>query len=49
MKAHADRQTRSCGISRLLNDIVEALESDKNLPERIAPPDKPDEVENPFA
>ncbi len=39
---------RARALSRLLNDIVKALESDKSLPERIAPPDEPDEVENPF-
>jgi hypothetical protein len=33
----------------LLDDIVRALEADKNLPDQVAPPDKPQQVKNPFS
>jgi len=29
--------------------IIEVLEAEKSLPDKIAPPDKPQEVKNPFA
>ena len=35
-------------LKALLDGIVRVLESDKNLPDRIAPPDKPETVKNPF-
>ena len=33
----------------LLDEVVRALEADKALPERVAPPEKPATVRNPFA
>ena len=36
-------------LKALLDRIVQALEAEKNLPDTIAPPDKPDEIANPFA
>ena len=32
----------------VLDKVVQALETEKNLPDKIAPPDMPDEVANPF-
>ena len=32
----------------VLDKVVQVLETEKNLPDKIAPPDKPDEVANPF-
>jgi len=32
----------------VLDKVVRVLEAEKNLPDRIAPPDAPDEVANPF-
>jgi hypothetical protein len=39
-------QARALG--RLLDEIVKVLENDTNLPERLAPPEEPDEAANPF-
>lgn len=33
----------------LVQEAVRVLEADKNLPDKIAPPDEPDTVANPFA
>jgi hypothetical protein len=35
-------------LKAVLDKVVQALESEKNLPNDIAPPDMPDEVANPF-
>jgi hypothetical protein len=35
-------------LKAVLDKVVQALESEKNLPNDIAPPDMPDEVSNPF-
>jgi hypothetical protein len=35
-------------LKTLLDQIVKTLESDKNLPDKIAPPKKPEQVKNPF-
>jgi hypothetical protein len=35
-------------LKAVLDKVVQVLESEKNLPDRIASPDKPDEVANPF-
>ena len=35
-------------LKAVLNKVVQVLESEKNLPDKIAPPDAPDEVANPF-
>ena len=35
-------------LKAVLDKVVQVLESEKNLPDRIAPPDTPDEVANPF-
>ena len=35
-------------LKAVLDKVVQALESEKNLPDKIAPPDTPDEVANPF-
>jgi hypothetical protein len=35
-------------LKAFLDQVVATLEGDKKLPDKIAPPDKPDEVENPF-
>ena len=35
-------------LKALLDKVVQVLESEKNLPDKIAPPDAPDEVANPF-
>ena len=35
-------------LKAVLDKVVKALEAEKNLPNRIAPPDTPDEVANPF-
>jgi hypothetical protein len=32
----------------VLDKVVRVLESEKNLPDKIAPPEMLDEVENPF-
>jgi hypothetical protein len=32
----------------LLDQVVQALEADKRLPERLPPPERPEEVKNPF-
>ena len=36
-------------LKALLDGLVQALEADRTLPDRIAPPDQPDAVRNPFA
>jgi hypothetical protein len=35
-------------IKAVLDKVIQALEGEKNLPDKIAPPDAPDEVANPF-
>jgi hypothetical protein len=35
-------------LKAVLDKVVQALESEKNLPDKIASPDAPDEVANPF-
>jgi hypothetical protein len=35
-------------LKAVLDKVVHVLESEKNLPDKIAPPDIPDEVANPF-
>ena len=35
-------------LKAVLDKVVLVLESEKNLPDKIAPPDIPDEVANPF-
>jgi hypothetical protein len=35
-------------IKAVLDKVIQALEGEKNLPDKIAPPDIPDEVANPF-
>jgi hypothetical protein len=35
-------------LKAVLDKVVQALETEKNLPDKIAPPDTPDEVANPF-
>jgi hypothetical protein len=35
-------------LRAVLDKVVKALEAEKNLPDRIAPPDTPGEVANPF-
>lgn len=35
-------------LKALVDRIVRALEAEQNLPETIAPPDKPETVKNPF-
>ncbi|MCW2239063.1 hypothetical protein [Azospirillum canadense] len=35
-------------LKALLDEVVHALESDKALPENIAPPEPPDTAPNPF-
>ena len=35
-------------LKAVLDEVVQALESEKTLPDKIAPPDMPDEVTNPF-
>ncbi len=35
-------------LKAVLDKVVKTLEAEKNLPDRIAPPDTPDEVANPF-
>jgi hypothetical protein len=35
-------------LKAVLDRVVQALESEKSLPDKIAPPDTPDEVANPF-
>jgi uncharacterized membrane protein len=35
-------------LKAVLAKVVQVLESEKNLPDKIAPPDMPDEVANPF-
>jgi hypothetical protein len=35
-------------LKAVLDKVVQVLESEKDLPDRIAPPDTPDEVPNPF-
>ena len=35
-------------LKAVLDGVVQVLESEKELPDRIAPPDMPDEVPNPF-
>ena len=35
-------------LKAVLAKVVQALETEKNLPDKIAPPDVPDEVANPF-
>ncbi|UEM18659.1 hypothetical protein JL100_016200 [Skermanella mucosa] len=35
-------------LKAVIDEVVQALETEKNLPDKIAPPDEPDEVANPF-
>lgn len=35
-------------LKGILDQIVKTLESDKNLPDKVAPPKKPEQVKNPF-
>ena len=35
-------------LKAVLDQVVQVLETEKNLPDKIAPPDTPDEVANPF-
>jgi hypothetical protein len=35
-------------LKAVLDEVVQALETEKSLPDKIAPPDTPDEVANPF-
>ena len=35
-------------LKAVLDKVVQALETEKSLPDKIAPPDTPDEVANPF-
>jgi hypothetical protein len=35
-------------LQAVLDKVVQALESERNLPDEIAEPDMPDEVANPF-
>ena len=35
-------------LKAVLDEVVQALETEKSLPDKIAPPDMPDEVANPF-
>jgi hypothetical protein len=35
-------------LKAVLDEVVQALETEKNLPDKIAPPDISDEVANPF-
>jgi hypothetical protein len=35
-------------LKAVLDKVIQALETEKNLPDKIAPPDTPDEVANPF-
>ena len=35
-------------LKAVLDEVVQALETEKNLPDKIAPSEAPDEVENPF-
>ena len=35
-------------LKAVLDRVVQVLESERDLPDRIAPPDTPDEVPNPF-
>jgi hypothetical protein len=35
-------------LRAVLDKVVQVLESEKNMPDRIAPPDIPDAVPNPF-
>ena len=40
---------RARDLKALLDEVIGVLETDKALPERIAPPEKPATVKNPFA
>ena len=35
-------------LKAVLDRVVQVLENERDLPDRIAPPDTPDEVANPF-
>jgi hypothetical protein len=35
-------------LKAVLDRVVQVLESERDLPDKIAPPDMPDEVANPF-
>jgi hypothetical protein len=35
-------------LKAVLDKVVQALVTEKNLPDKIVPPDRPDEVANPF-
>ena len=35
-------------LMAVIDRVVQVLESERDLPDRIAPPDMPDEVPNPF-
>jgi len=35
-------------LKAVLDQVVQVLEGEKNLPDKIAPPETPDEVANPF-
>jgi hypothetical protein len=36
-------------LRALMDAVITALESEKDLPDKIAPPEQPEEVKNPFA
>jgi hypothetical protein len=36
-------------IRALMDSVIKALEADKQLPEQVASPEKPETVKNPFA
>ena len=36
-------------LKAVLDEVIRVLEADKALPDRIAPPEKPTTVKNPFA
>lgn len=46
-----DRQglAQAKALKAVLDKVVKALETEKDLPERIAPPKPPDQVKNPFS
>jgi hypothetical protein len=39
---------RARALQTLLGSVVKALEAEKQLPEHVAPPEKPETVKNPF-
>ncbi len=36
-------------LKAVVDGIVQALEGEKDLPDKVAPPEKPQQVKNPFA